>query len=231
MKKLLALLLSLLLCLSFVASCNREEEISSSSSGEPTSEASSSGEPTSEEPSSSEESTIPGYYDRTATVEISNDITIYSISEPYTAYTDKIYHRISNFSADGLGACATVITNYYQFLESPVYDAALSLISPKLFEDNFIILTEMAWEADIKTHSYTDFQKDLLYYTITANSLVVGKVLEKPAFGIARDICVIPRELCEEDPSQIEVRIIQKEYEFKGTAFESECKVTTIFPE
>ena len=173
MKKLLALILSLLMCLSFVVSCDREEEISSSSSEESTSEQSSSGEPTSEASSSIESSSSS--FEESSAIESSSSQTsevvpnednlpvaelvpymegAYLVPElPIEARPDKFYEMVLH---DTGRIEDQIITNYDDFIEIIGKEKEFEIsIEESFFEENFIYATTRGW---FSSYGFYDFR-------------------------------------------------------------------------
>ena len=245
MKKLLVLIL--LVCILFIASCGVYEGESSSSSDEsscisstePSSEAtssdesstteSSSQEPTSESSSSSDNSSTDDGAENQPKKEILSGVTPEWFNA-YKAYTDKYYHNLGD---ENTYVTITQVISSYDELNEYVYDSTIKemKITESLFEDNFIILIAGVWHERTEDVYYNDFKKVNGYYTLTYNLVSWGQEFCDVLYPVA-DVCVIPKSLCKDDLSTIQVKIVTKEYKFEtGEKYNSDCEVITYLPQ
>ena len=243
MKRLLALILALLLCLGVVSCGVYEGESSSSSdesscisSAEPSSEAtssdesstteSSSQEPTSESSSSSDNSSTDDGAENQPKKEILSGVTKGSLSA-YSSLLDCAYFVVE----DGI----TVASTYDDFLKcvNPSCSEGVEGIEEKTFEDNFIVLIK-GTSGHIRQESvyYNNFKKVGDNYILTYNLVYEKGQLVSPMEYPYVDACIIPRSLCADDLTRIQVKIERKEYLFEiGKIFNSDCEVITYLPQ
>ena len=247
MKRLLALILSLLLCLGVVSCGVYEGESSSSSdesscisSAEPSSEAtssnesslteSSSQEPTSESSSSSDNSSTDDDAENEPKKEILSGVTPEWFNA-YVSYNDEYYHNVER---TGDWDFATQVVLSFEEYKSYMYLPHLEKcpITEETFEDNFVILIS-GFSGHIRSEHvyYSGFERlDENRYYLRYNLVSWGQDFLE-AEDPFRDICVIPRSLCSDDLSTIQVQIIQESYKFEtGELYNSDCERFTQFP-
>ncbi len=241
MKRLLALILSLLVCLGLVSCGVYEDEKSNSnnesscvsstesSSQEPTNETTTSDESSSSESSSQESSTENDLDELYPKKEILSGVTPEWFNA-YKAYTDKYYHNLGD---ENTYVTITQVISSYDELNEYVYASTIEemQITESLFDDNFIILIAGVWHVRTEDVYYNDFKKVNDNYTLTYNLVSWGQEFMEALYPFA-DICVIPKSLCEDDLSTIQVKIVTKEYKFEtGEKYNSDCEVLTYLPQ
>ena len=234
------------MCLSFVASCSVYEDESSSSSDESccisytstesSSESisfdkndlteSSSQEPTSESSSSSDNSSTDDGAENEPKKENLSGVTEESLNA-YSSLLDCTCFTVEN----GI----TVVSTYDDFLKCviPSCGEGVESIEEKTFEDNFIVLIK-GISGHIRDESvyYNDFEKVGDNYILTYNLVYEKGQLVSPMEYPYVDACIIPRSLCADDLTRIQVKIQIKKYLFEiGKIFNSDCEILTYLPQ
>ena len=206
MKKLLAILLTLVLCLGVFASCdipwNEPEE-------------SSQNDWTNGEVAISN----LGYwnYENPSSIENLNYFSAESIS-PYTAYTDFRYYK-DDFEFDTVnenGWCYNVeaIWSYDAFLEGIDNNNLPDSINKETFENNFVVVIKSI-SGHIRTEDvyYSGFKKENEHYELTYHLVSRGQEFSD-AEDPYTDVCLIPKSVCKDGLSDIEIKVIRREYDF-----------------
>ncbi|MBQ2810362.1 MAG: hypothetical protein IJF11_05665 [Clostridia bacterium] len=207
MKKILSLILFLILCFGAFVSCDNETQTESSSE--------STQESISKEESAKEESAL-------------NIVTRDTFADAYeswigwyyeTGVLENNYHMFSYVKA---------IFDYEDFEKGIIEgrEDCLTEVTEQTFEENFVLIVR-GFSGHIRNADiyYTDFKKEDNYYTITYNT-VCNILTEAPdAHDPFCDVCIIPKELC--DNPNLEIKIIEKQYIFRGEKYSSPCEVYT----
>lgn len=230
MKKLLALLLAMILCLGVLVACDTPEESSSSSSSE---ESSTSTEgPVLEDPSTPRltSKTFEGQWDyENATKEVVNGITADTFSAYRAILSEwKGTHVLHEKMLSGKKFFAKMFSNYEEFSETvSEFDAVVEAT----FENNYVLVVEgvsgYIRDKNAMDIYYTDLKKENGSYTLTYNLIERG---QEEALDFYTDIVIIPKSLFEDDISDIDLTVIKKQYVFKGDTYNSECELTTYYP-
>ena len=229
MKKFLSLLLALLFCLSFIVSCEKEETPSSSLNS-------------SSESSSNIPSSKPSLVEKETVTVDRISIEHFSTSYPSCISLIDDYYDYWQFEEKGVliswdefylnGPKTQVITNYDELLACQIYNDKLDFISEKDLENNFVLLIN-GWSEVIRIDDvyYSDIQKNDEHYTITYNLVGYKQGIYSEAMEGYVDVCVVPKDLFEGNPSDFKIEVIRKDYKFKGEKYNSSCEVTTYLSE
>lgn len=207
MKRLLALILSLLVCFSLLVSCNEEEE-SSSSSQESSSSSSN------EEQSSSTESASSGklsYDDR--------GVPVFSI--PENAY---VYYNVNEQEKSGISLSNkcydTWVFNDYESYYDFVSQHAISAggITEKELNEYFLVVVyrreDIRWT---ENYSYSNFEKrDGKYLLVLEYTVYTELSQTEDEIPFSFDIVLIPRNECEESPTGIIVSLKRHIHRWEG---------------
>ena len=222
MRKILALILALLLCVGLIACNNEEANLGSSSSLDSSSDASSSAKPSTNDDKQKQPKK-----------EILDNVTLESLGF-YTSYISSVESSTPNDYYHTSEERAKVVSSYEEFLSyvSNNHTDILRHINEETFENNFVVLIS-GQEGHIRVENvyYSDFEKFDEYYTLTYNYLYEENRCLQMMVEKYSDVCVIPRTLCQDDISSIELKIIRKDYKFEGEIYNSICEVTTYLPE
>ena len=142
--------------------------------------------------------------------------------DAYTNYsaTDGYFHMCND--------SGTVISSYEELLEHlPDKKKIIDVITNETFVDNFVVLLSVGdYMYENQDIYYTDFKKENGYYTLT-QSIISPNFYSPLEYYKGISFCVIPRSECEDDPSTIELKIIEKEYSFLRDKYKSGCMVRT----
>ncbi len=238
MKKLVAILLTLIFCLGIFVSCNNETPTETSSQSEGVKESDS------EESSRNHEETMTTLDSETESVDISSEseslvddtaekVILDGVTceyfDAYNAFLDK--YQYSTPSINIGEQHAKVIFNYEDFLKGVTLENIFEIITEATFDDYFVIVisgrTPVIRSEDIY---YTDFKEENDCYTITYNRVYSKKQNFSPAESGYTDVCIIPKSLCN-NTTLTEIKIINKAYVFEGQNYNSSCEVRTYLPE
>ncbi len=227
MKKLLSILLALILCFGLLISCGNEEN--SSSQSEKKSESSSESVVQSE--STCEESTSEVPTETETETNLGEGVVLGVTRDTFaTAYESWIgwYYEtgIVDGEYDGMFACVKAYFNYEDF-EKGAIDSRPTGITEQTFEDNFVLVIR-GREAHTRNYDiyYTDFEKQDGYYTLTYNCVFRKGHSSGEKETHFCDICIIPKELCDDTDPQI-VKVIEKNYSFLNEKYNSPCELYT----
>ncbi len=244
MKRLLALILALLLCLGLVSCGVYDKDLTSSqeqstSTESPSSERDSNSETplteSSGEESSSKEEMLTGKRELTLLrnpqqLPPASGITPESFNA-YVSYNDEYHHSVER---EGDWDFVTQVVLSFEEYKSYMYLPHLEEcpITEETFEDNFVILIS-GFSGHVRSEHvyYSGFERlDETRYYLRYNLVSWGQGFSE-AEDPFRDICVIPRSLCSDDLSTIQVKIIQESYKFEtGELYNSDCERFTQFP-
>ncbi|MBQ8739441.1 MAG: hypothetical protein IJZ04_08090 [Clostridia bacterium] len=228
MKKFLSMLLTLIMFLSLLVSCGNEEI--SSSQSETKSESSSESIVQSESTGEESKSEIPSETESETILDdnVLNNITRDTFANAYQSWIGWYYETgiEEGECRHGMFACAKAIFTYEEFQKGAI-DFRPTGITEQTFEDNFVLVIR-GCEGHIRSYDihYTDFKKEGDYYTLTYNRISPkdGEVSE--AVQEFCDVCIIPKELCNDTNPQI-IKVIEKHYMFLGEEYNSPCKLYT----
>ena len=205
MKKFLSILLSLIFFICAFVSCNDEVPTGTSSEGVQGSE--------SDEQSTKEESA-------------SNVVTRDTFANAYESWIGWYYETGISEDNCNMFSCVKAIFSYEEFKKGAI-DFRPTGITEQTFEENFVIIVR-GCEGHIRDYDiyYTDFEKQDGYYSLTYNIASYIDTEVSDAVQAFCDVCIIPKELCDDTNPQI-TKIIEKKYAFSGEEYNSPCEVFT----
>ncbi len=227
MKKLLSILLALILCFGLLISCGNEE--SSSSQSEKKSESSSESVVQSESTGEESKSEVPTETETETNLGegVVLGVTRDTFATAYESWIGWYYETgIVDGEYDGMFACVKAFFNYEDFEKGAIDDRPTG-ITEQTFEDNFVIVIR-GCEGHIRSYDihYTDFKKEDGYYTLTYNSVYCWGEMFGEALQPFCDVCIIPKELCEDANPQI-IKVIEKNYSFLNEKYNGPCELYT----
>ena len=218
MKKLLALLLAMILCLGVLVACNEEPP---------------------EEPKISS-----GYWyidrESDSSAEL-NGVTPEWLGAYTTIFGGDIaypnYENLTKLEDYGMGCepyCIKIISSYEDFLKGVINEEAFESITTQTFEDNYALIVQGRWgvQRDKEWLCYNDLKKEDGYYTLSYSRIFTRETMESPAEEPYVDVVIIPKELFEDHPNTIEIRPLYKVYLFETheDIYNSSCYEITYLP-
>lgn len=249
MNKLLALLLSLLLCFGALVACDGLEESSSSSLNEEPSSSSqepssSSEEPSSEDPthnnaSNDTQNSFEIYagewnYENRKSEEIS-DFDVKSVKAYYAICSEYLYSTYKSFAENSYdfygGYYTKLFSDYFEFSAGVINDRVYDGITEQTFEDNYVVVVEgRSGHVRSEIICYTDLVQKNGYYLLTYNLISYLEQDFSEAEDHYTDIVIIPKSLFENDISNIKIKVVKKEYILQENADISDAVLETWLP-